>query len=108
MPREPGGTAVPPEPVTCGTQRERGRTSRRSRLACARWRCKLRLNACAAHYGLHAVHCELRLATAGGSLRERVRGWKLFLLAPRMLHRAPGSGRAPPAELDRRSQLLPY
>ncbi|CAE7533395.1 unnamed protein product [Symbiodinium natans] len=23
MPREPGGTAVPPEPVTCGTQRER-------------------------------------------------------------------------------------
>ena len=38
---------------------------------------------------------------------DEVRGWKLFVLAPRMLlYRSPGEARVPPTELDRRVELF--
>ena len=43
----------------------------------------------------------------GLRLDDEVRGWKLFVLAPRMLlYRSPGEARVPPTELDRRVELF--
>ena len=54
-----------------------------------------------------ALRAGLLSATVGCTDHERVRGWKLFLLAPRMLlYREPGVSRVPPAELDRRNRAF--
>ena len=54
-----------------------------------------------------AMRTGLRLVVHPTSPDDEVRGWKLFVLAPRMLlYRSPGEARVPPTELDRRVELF--
>ena len=54
-----------------------------------------------------ALRTGLRLATSHAGPDDQLRGWKLFLLAPRMLlYRAAGESHVAPAELDRRNELF--
>ena len=54
-----------------------------------------------------ALRAGLRLAAERSSPEEELRGWKFFMLAPRMLlHREPGTARISPEELQSRCDLF--
>ncbi|CAE7379290.1 unnamed protein product, partial [Symbiodinium pilosum] len=54
-----------------------------------------------------ALRAGLRLAAERSSPEEELKGWKLFMLAPRMLlHREPGTARISPEELQSRCDLF--
>ena len=54
-----------------------------------------------------ALRAGLQLIVSPHSPEDALRGWKLFMLAPRMLlYRSAGTTHIPPAELDRRCELF--